>query len=331
MNQNPNIGRRSFLKKSLATAVAAPALVSLEERLLTSSTMAAEAAPAVKPIALCKQWMGKIGKVEISRLICGGNLISGYGHSRDLIYVSSLLQHYFTDEKIIETWKLCEQLGVNTMVAYPGDPHAIKVYKRYREEGGKIQYLAQINPVEKELDIAVKQAVYAGASGAFLVGNSGDLWAREGKVAVIGELIKIIKDNGLIAGCAGHELRTPMAIEEAGFAPDFYVKTLHNNNYWSHRRPDQNKDVIDNYGADNYWCKEPEEVIAFMAKLKRPWIAYKVLAAGAVHPRDGFKYAYENGADFALVGMFDFQVHENITIANRILSGELKRSREWMA
>ncbi|MGA2498128.1 MAG: hypothetical protein ABSH20_10325 [Tepidisphaeraceae bacterium] len=331
MNQKPNIGRRSFLKKSIATAVAAPALVSMEERLLVNSAMADEVAPPVQPIALCKNWTGKIGKVEISRLICGGNLISGYGHSRDLIYVSNLLKHYFTDEKIIATWKICEQLGVNTMVAYPGDPNAIRVYKKYREEGGKIQYLAQINPVEKELDIAVKQAVFAGASGAFLVGNLGDLWSRDGKIGVIGELIKIIKDNGLIAGCAGHELRTPMAIEQAGIAPDFYVKTLHNTNYWSTRRPDQTKDVIDNYGCDNYWCKEPKEVIDFMSKLKRPWIAYKVLAAGAVHPRDGFKYAYENGADFALVGMFDFQVHENITIANRILSGELKRSREWMA
>ena len=39
---------------------------------------------------------GMIGKVKISRLICGGNLITGYAHSRDLIYVSPLLKAYFT-------------------------------------------------------------------------------------------------------------------------------------------------------------------------------------------------------------------------------------------
>ena len=47
--------------------------------------------------------MGKIGNVKISRLITGGNLIGGAAHARDLIYVSSLLKNYFTDEKIMET------------------------------------------------------------------------------------------------------------------------------------------------------------------------------------------------------------------------------------
>ena len=59
---------------------------------------------------------GKIKGYEISRLICGGNLISGYAHSRDLIYVSHLVQSYFSDEKVLETFKLCEAVGINTMV-----------------------------------------------------------------------------------------------------------------------------------------------------------------------------------------------------------------------
>jgi len=37
--------------------------------------------------------MGKIGRLSISRLICGGNLFSGFAHSGDLVYVSSLLKH----------------------------------------------------------------------------------------------------------------------------------------------------------------------------------------------------------------------------------------------
>jgi len=42
---------------------------------------------------------GKIGNVTISRLICGGNLVSGYAHSRDLIYVSPLLKPLFHGRK----------------------------------------------------------------------------------------------------------------------------------------------------------------------------------------------------------------------------------------
>ena len=54
-------------------------------------------------------------------------------------------------------------------------------------------------------------------------------------------------------------------------------------------------------------------------KVEKPWIAYKVLAAGAVRPSDGFKFALENGADFMCVGMFDFQIKENCELVRRLV------------
>ena len=36
---------------------------------------------------------GQIGDLKLSRLFLGGNLIGGWAHARDLIYVSKLVRH----------------------------------------------------------------------------------------------------------------------------------------------------------------------------------------------------------------------------------------------
>ena len=322
------LDRRSFLKKSVVAGVGASLAMSLEEKALLAGSKKAFGTGANIP---SKQMpMGKIGNVQISRLICGGNLISGFAHSRDLLYVSGLLKHYHTDEKIMETWKLSEEHGINTMIFYGNDPHAVEVFKKYRNEtGGKIQWLAQIEPMDMDFKSTVKSAADNGAVGAFLAGNKTDEWARDGRVDLIEKFISIIKDHGIPAGVAAHSLNTVTEMELVGVENDFYMKTLHSNNYWSKRRPGQDKSVIDNYEVDNYWAMTPKETIKFMKDVKKAWIAYKVLAAGAIHPKQGFDYAFTNGADFACVGMFDFQIAQDTAIAKDVLAKTKSRTRSW--
>lgn len=319
-----NSGRRGFLKKSAAAALALPLVRSLEEYALAASEPKAAPPKGAVPF-------GTINGVKISRLICGGNLISGYAHSRDLIYVSRLLKAYFTEQKIMDTWALCEQHGINTMIFTPSDKQALAIYRKYRAQGGKIQCLAQLSPTKNDIAASVNEAIDAGIIGAVLVGNRGDEWTREGSIDKIGEFLQLVKAQRVIAGVAGHELRTVAAVENAGLKPDLYMKTLHSTNYWSKRKPDQMKEVIDNYGIDNYWCMDPEKTIGFMSEVERPWIAYKVLAAGAIPPRAGFQYAFENGADFCVVGMFDFQIAEDVSAVNAVLKGTQERERSWRA
>jgi len=56
-----------------------------------------------------------------------------------------------------------------------------------------------------------------------------------------------------------------------------------------------------------------------------PWIAFKVLAAGAITLEYGFRYALEGGADHLCVGIYDFHTTDKLKLANEILSTGFKR------
>jgi hypothetical protein len=274
---------------------------------------------------------GRIGDVTISRLIIGGNQFSGWSHSRDLKYLRDLFKAYATQERVFQTLQLAEENGVNAMIS--GSSSHLKKY--WTERGGRIQWIAQVHPKVSDVTTSIKRAIDSGAVGAYVQGGVGDSFVKGGRVDLLGRAVEFIKSKGLIAGIGGHSLQVPMAVEEAGIEPDFYMKTLHHGDYWSATPPDQRVDFNVDSGSvhdhDNIWSITPEKTVDFMSRVPRPWIAFKVLAAGAIHPREGFKYAFENGADFICVGMFDFQIRENAIIARRAIAEAATRPRPWRA
>ncbi|MCD6394287.1 MAG: hypothetical protein J7M40_12365 [Planctomycetes bacterium] len=314
------LDRRSFLGKSVAASAGAALAFNFEEKvLLAQKTTSGVKTPKadVNPKAFS---VGKIGDLTLTRLICGGNLTSGFAHSRDLIYVSALLRQYFTDEKIYETWQLCEQQGLNAMILRI-DEQVIRLVKTYRAEyGGKFHWLAQCKMTEDDVAVDIRRAIDNGAAAAYIHGGVADKLVSKNRLDLIAKALEIIKKNGLPAGVGGHSIHVPIACEEAGLDVDFYMKTINSKNYWSAGPMPRN---------DSVWAETPEITVEFMSKVKKPWIGYKILGAGAIPPREGIKYAFESGCDFICVGMFDFQVEEDVKIARDTLAAKLDRKRPW--
>ena len=321
--------KRSFEEQQLRTAQGVHAVTSASMKAVRFSGLADLEGQVPR---------GRMGNMEISRVIVGGNLVSGFAHSRDLIYVSPWLRTYFTDDKVIETLRLCEACGINTAILRT-DEDTIRILRNYYRRGGKIQWLAQVYPKVTDLETNTKRAIDNGAFGAFVQGGIADQFVKDNRFGLLAKSIDFIRRNRLLAGTACHSLRVPILCEEEDAGVDFYMKTLHRDDYWS-AHPKENRPEFSTIGSnqpshdqyhDNLWCLDPVKTSEFMAKVSKPWIAYKVLAAGAIHPKEGFLHAFASGADFVCVGMFDFQVVENANIAYRILSKGMQRDRIWCA
>jgi hypothetical protein len=279
---------------------------------------------------------GSLGNLKVSRLILGSNLIGAVAHCRDLLYVQHLFKAYNTERKIFETIELAQKSGINMIQLVPGQYPMFHKYCRLVSDG--MQTMCAVTATVQDMKTDIDKAIDAGATTIYVHGLFAERFVQAGRIDLLGKCVDYIKSQGYLAGIGGHSIEVVVQAENAQLDPDYYVKTLHHDNYWSaHPRENRyefqvspNLSPDHNQFHDNMFDLFPERTIEVMQRVKKPWFAFKVLAGGAIHPREGFPFAFDNGADFICVGMFDFELVEDVNIALEALSQCSRGPRQWL-
>ena len=246
--------RRQFLKDMLVVGAAAAAVRS------TDSALAAD-------LPLNKLPRIKLGRLEVSRLILGSNPFFGFAHGNPQAK-SEEMKQWYTPERVMKVLDQAAEHGITT-VWTPCYEEWVELWNKYQKRGGKLRiWIAQPDrlPMEREIEIAVKN----GSKAVAIQGCRIDDMVGEGKWDVIRGWLELIKSYGLPAGMATHRATTHLEAEERGLPADFCHQTL--------------------YRPDDYVKEGLEESLAVIERLDKPVIAYKVLGAGRILPKDTLPY-----------------------------------------
>ncbi len=332
------MNRRTFVQQSvLASAGAALAMSAVGQ----PAAARADDPPPPAPLRPSTADMprGKIGDLEISRLLLGGNLLTHYTHSRDLQYVYSLAKHYNTDEKILETLAVAEEHGINTVVVH-NVPATIAVLQKHRQRGGKMQWitctfhalaggdLAKFTgEVEKLVDAGTDALYISGVEADTLCGFTNDISGadsakrmKEPNLELLAQALDMAKAHGLPTGLGAHRLGPHPGLREGRPGHRLLLEDVPPPQL-PHGQPPLRFELLPGSGgSDRRSCR----------RSRNRCIAFKVMAAGAIPPKDAFEYAFTNGADFVLAGMFDFEIAEDARIVREVFPS-VQRQRPLQA
>ncbi len=167
----------------------------------------------------------KLGSLEVTRLIIGGNPFSGNSHVNESL--SEAMRDYFTTARIKETLFRCEEYGINTM-QLRGDAHIMRMIREYRAEGGTMKWIGQTATEFFSFENNVRQMVKAGADAIYHHGSSTDKLFLAGDLATLRDHLKILRDTGLPVGLCTHIPEVIRYSEENGWDVDFYMGCVYN-------------------------------------------------------------------------------------------------------
>jgi len=240
----------------------------------------------------------RIGNVEVSRFILGGNPFSGFSHQTGEL--DQRMRHYFSAAHIKELFAKAEALGITTFIGR-ADFHICRVLLEYWDEGGKIQWFAQTCPEIGLPEPSVVRAAGFGAKGVHVHGGHMDRCLAQGLLDEIPPVVASARELGLASGIAGHNPDTFRWAESVALDVDYYMCCHYN----SAKRDERAEHV----SGMKEWFREEDrkEMTDLIQGLSKPVVHYKILAAGRNDPAEAFRFTAEKmrAGDVVCVGIYD--------------------------
>jgi hypothetical protein len=282
-------GRRAFLKQAAAAASSVAAL---------APAAAAEAAPLLPTV--------KLGKYSITRLILGANPIYGHSHFNRLL--SEHQKDWHTPDRVAALLKRAEEAGINTWQNSYSE-RTLQDLDRYRESGGKMHWLLLGKPDWDQHPEHIDAAVRHKPIGIAPHGHLAERLHRQDKLHVLTDLLKRIRDKGVLVGLSAHNPALIELAEEKQWDVDYYMCCLY---YLSRPRGEFEKLLGKDLPlGEIYLPSDPPRMFAVVKATRKPCLVLKVLAAGrrvsnASEIRACFATALENikPSDALIVGMY---------------------------
>jgi hypothetical protein len=302
--------RRAFLHQAagLATGLAA---------LSGSGNAADTASPAMSLPTI------KLGSHSVSRLIVGGNPLYGHSHFNKLL--SQHQMAWNTPEHVLELLKRCEQVGINTWQNSFAE-RTLADLDRYRAAGGKLHWLCLGKTDWDRKPERIAEAARRKPIGIAPHGALAERLHRQNQLPVLIDLLKRIRDQGVLVGLSAHNPALIELAEERGWDVDYYMCCL----YYLTRPREEFRKLL---GADLplgeiYLSSDRQRMFGVVRAARKPCLVYKVLAAGRstdspAEVRRCFQTVLGNikPTDALIVGMyqqFGDQAAQNATIVREL-------------
>jgi hypothetical protein len=290
----------------------------MQRRALLAGALGA-ALPGAEPPATVD-----FGAVKISRLIVGGNPVSGNSHSSGRL--SQEMTDYFTAANVKRMLSDCERAGINAWQSR-GDRHILRLLHEYRLEGGRMHWIAQ---TASEIDFSrnLGEMMREKPAGIYHHGARTDTLWQAGRIDAAVDALKAIRQAGTRVGLGTHIPEVIDYVESKGWDIDFYMTCVYN---LSRSRAEAVRLAGPNAPEELFWDPDRVEMLKRVRQTRKQCLIFKVYGAGRhcdsparMKAALDLAFASAKPSDAVVIGMFpkhSDQVTQNRTLVSQALRG----------